>query len=174
MSNCDCIEPADRSSATNRQLEGRHILQLPGWKRTDTLIVENNSAFELRLRESLLDAIVMEESIPEWQRGYLPKSNNHYMFRFDEPSSDGMTLNGPMTKYEPNKLESSISLSDPPALEWISIPNRLKAKVTTEIGWGRRKRGHGETPFAFGSRRGPGRVDFRLVANGTCRVANQE
>ena len=75
-------ESDSRSGKENsRRLPFNSILKLAEWDLTNTLSVEDSGAFRLSLRENLLESLVSEESIPDWQRTLLPRMNPSLLFR---------------------------------------------------------------------------------------------
>ncbi len=118
----------DISADPIRRIGSRHLTELPGWKRSDTLIVDEVPLFDFRLRDALCDLMVSDESIPEWQKGFAPREGKHVVFRFESPSSDGTMPHGL------NGRSDAIGiLSAPPELTWHATPIPLQAKVKSEI-----------------------------------------
>ena len=107
---------ADSPPDTMRRLAILPLVQSIGWTRTDTIVVEDSPVFDFQLHDSLLDAMVAEESISDWQKTYLPRTDKHFVFRYDSSNSPlGATQASPI------------------ALEWREAPNRLQTSLTTEV-----------------------------------------
>ena len=104
--------PADPSDKQSRHVYSSSLVRLPGWRRSNTLVAEDNGLFELKLTDSLLDVMTTEESIPEWQRPLLSKISKHKIFTTDSQS-----------------LEHSVELP----LDWSVKPSRPQASTMTEI-----------------------------------------
>ncbi len=92
------------------------LVQLGGWNRSDTFIVEDSAAFDFQLQDLLVDALVLEDTLPEWQKVYLPKNTRHYIFRS-----------------EPSNANAELSNASPFAFEWRETPNRLQATIKTDV-----------------------------------------
>ena len=118
---------ADDLSNPSRHLANTAVLQMPGWKRSNTLVVEDNGLFELRLNDVLLDLMATEESIPDWQRPLLSRMGKHKIFTTELHSLDGSVES--RTKTVPEFIASP----DQTALDWTVKPNRHQASTMTEI-----------------------------------------
>ena len=118
---------ADDLSSLSRHLSNTAVLHLPGWIRSDTLVVENNGLFELKLNDALLDLMATEDSIPDWQRPLLAKMGKHKIFTTELRSLDGSVES--QTSTEPEFIASP----DQTALDWTVKPNRHQASTMTEI-----------------------------------------
>ena len=90
-------------------------------------MVEDSGLFELQLRDSLIDNLVTSESMPSWQKSYLPRMSKYHVFRFESPVSDH-SIN--LDKVESDLGETTIQLPD---LVWLAKPNRHQAKLKIEI-----------------------------------------
>jgi len=66
-----------------RLIDCQAIFRLPGWHRTDTLVVEQDDLFHLDARDALLDQMISDDLVSEWQKPLLPKSNKGNLFRLD-------------------------------------------------------------------------------------------
>ncbi len=110
-----------------RSVVNNSIIHLPGWKWSNTLVVEDSGIFELQLSDLLLDNLVASESIPSWQKSLLPRMSKYHVFRYESSESDNSIIVG---KAESEQGETTILPSD---LVWLAKPNRHQAKLKIEI-----------------------------------------
>jgi len=103
-----------------RRLTSKPILQMQDWDVSQTLAIEDSSKFRLSLRENLIDVMVNEDSIPEWQRALLPRLGTSFLFRTESPHS-----------VRPNTVNPN--RSSHPELLWIGKPNQHVAKIETTV-----------------------------------------
>ncbi len=118
---------AEESSGQLRSIRNREIVQLLDWKRSDTFVLEDSGLFELKLCDALLDDLVTDELIPDWQRTLIPRIGKHYAFRFDWQAPSHFVDTGAKKTRE---SESSPSFPD---FAWATKPNRRQASTRTEI-----------------------------------------
>ena len=113
---------ADASSSKEpvRRLTSNPILQMQDWDVSQTLAIEDSSKFRLSLRENLIDLMVNEDSIPEWQRALLPRLSTSFLF-----------LTEPTHSVRPNTVKPD-RISNPELL-WIGKPNQHVAKIETTV-----------------------------------------
>ena len=121
------VRNSEKTLGQLRKVENKSIVQLPSWKRSETLVVEDSGLFELQLRDSLIDNLVASESMPSWQKSFLPRMSKYHVFRFESPVSDH-SIN--FDKVESDLGETTIQLPD---LVWLAKPNRHQAKLKIEI-----------------------------------------
>ncbi len=111
-----------------RRLAHQPIFSMHDWKKTDILVVEDDGMFELRLRDALVDLLISDELIPDWQRSLLPKMGPSYIFRFESHSMDQSTSNHENTYLEQDAVHAALM-----AMEWEEKPSRFEATVKTEV-----------------------------------------
>ncbi len=111
-----------------RRLEHKPIFQMHDWKKSDILVVEDDGMFELRLRDSLVDLLISDELIPDWQRSLLPKMGPYYVFRFESHSLDDSGRNN-----DGSYLEQHPGLVAFQDMEWEEKPSRFDATLKTDV-----------------------------------------
>ena len=115
------------SSGQQRRIRNAKIVQLVDWKQNDTFVLEDSGQFELKLCDALLDDLVTDESIPDWQKSLLPKNGKYYAFRFDSQAPNPSNNKKPKTTQERN------SGTLPPDFVWDTKPYRRQASTKTEV-----------------------------------------
>ena len=143
------VRNSEQTLGQFRRVENKSIIQLPRWKQSDTLVVEDSGMFELQLRDSLLDSLVASESIPGWQKSLLPRMGKFHVFRFESAVSNQSISVG---KAESELGVTTIQLPD---LVWLAKSNRHQAKLKIEIDRisGTALRARHEIQLALGSNR---------------------
>ena len=76
---------AEEAVGKLRQIDCQSIFRLPGWQRSDTLVAEQDEIFQLDARDSLLDRMISEDLVSDWQKPLLPKSIKGNLFRLESP-----------------------------------------------------------------------------------------
>ena len=123
------IRSENDSAGKPRRLERQPIFQVQDWKRTDTLIVQDDGMFELKLRDALLDLMISDELIPEWQRSLLPKVGAYYVFRFESHELDHLAF----SNLENTNMEQNANLAALQGMEWDEKRSRIEASIKTEV-----------------------------------------
>ncbi len=115
------------SPGQQRRIRNAEIVQFADWKRIDTVVLEDGGQFELKLCDALLDDLMTDESIPDWQKSLLPRIGKHYVFRFDTRAPNLSINKKPKTTQEP---DAGTLHSD---FVWNTKPYRRQASTKTEI-----------------------------------------
>ena len=124
---------SEESAKQSRQVDSNAIMRLPGWKRSNTVVVEDSSQIELKLNDSLLDLLATEDSLPDWQRPLLSKMGKHKVFVMESQSLD-RSFDSDL------KTESDLSeISSPTVLNWHIKPSSHRASTMTLIDRGSNK-----------------------------------
>ena len=121
------LHSAPDATSQLRHIEQESIVQWPGWKQYDTIVVEESDTFELQMRDSLLDDLVASDSIPDWQKSVLPRMNKHYLFRMESQPTDC----SPDNQITESGVKSPASHLT--GFVWLVKPIRNQAKLRTEI-----------------------------------------
>ncbi|MEQ1827437.1 MAG: hypothetical protein ABL921_15875, partial [Pirellula sp.] len=74
--------PLSSEPPIGRQVDPINILQVHEFEQTHTFAVEDSGTFRLDMNESLLERMVPEDSIPDWQRRMLPRNSKPFVFRY--------------------------------------------------------------------------------------------
>ncbi len=77
---------AEETAGQPRQIDCQSVFRLPGWQRSDTIVLDQDEVFHLEARDSLLDRLITEDLVSDWQKTLLPKSIKGNLFRFDTQS----------------------------------------------------------------------------------------
>ncbi len=77
---------AEESIGQPRQIDCQSIFRLPGWQLSETIVLDQNDVFHLEAHDPLLDRMISEDLVSDWQKPLLPKSIKGNLFRFDTQS----------------------------------------------------------------------------------------
>jgi hypothetical protein len=77
---------AEEPAGQPRQVDCQSIFRLPGWQCSDTIVLDHDDVFHLEAREALLDRMITEDLVLDWQKPLLPKTTKGNLFRFDTQS----------------------------------------------------------------------------------------
>ncbi|MCY2985319.1 MAG: hypothetical protein NTY15_16960 [Planctomycetota bacterium] len=78
---------AEESVGQPRQIDCQSIFRFPGWQLSETIVLDPDEVFHLEARDSLLDRMITEDLVSDWQKTLLPKSIKGNLFRFDTQST---------------------------------------------------------------------------------------
>ncbi|MEI8212380.1 MAG: hypothetical protein WCI02_09540 [Planctomycetota bacterium] len=71
----------DLPSDSNKRLDDGPIVELPGWRRRDVLIIEPSPSMRLELPGAISKWMLDEESLTPWQRDRLPRLGKYVLMR---------------------------------------------------------------------------------------------